>query len=43
MADLSERHEVRRESVETIARARQRSPRAIDLRLQRLGVLPPDH
>jgi hypothetical protein len=33
MTELSERHEV------TIARARKRSPRAIELRLRRLGVL----
>jgi hypothetical protein len=30
------------ESVEAIARAHKRSPRAIGLRLQRLGLLPPD-
>jgi hypothetical protein len=30
------------ESIQTIASARRRSPRAIELRLQRLGVLPPD-
>jgi hypothetical protein len=30
------------ESVEAIARARKRSPRAIELRLQRLGGLPRD-
>ena len=40
-----EEDEVRRrhesgESLESIARARKRSPRAIELRLQRLGVLP---
>jgi len=29
------------ESVQLIARARKRSPRAIELRLQRMGVLPP--
>jgi len=42
-----EEEEIRRrhaggESIQTIASARQRSPRAIELRLQRLGVLPPD-
>lgn len=42
-----EEEEIRRrhadgESIPTIASARQRSPRAIELRLQRLGVLPPD-
>ena len=40
-----EEEEIRRrhqagESIETIARARKRSPRAVQLRLQRLGVLP---
>jgi hypothetical protein len=29
------------DSVETIAKARKRSVRAIELRLQRLGALPP--
>jgi hypothetical protein len=43
----NEEEEIRRrhadgESVQTIAQARRRSPRAIELRLQRLGVLPPD-
>ena len=42
-----EEEEIRRrhaggESIQTIASARRRSPRAIELRLQRLGVLPPD-
>lgn len=36
--DVRRRHEAG-ESVETIARARKRSPRAIELRLQRLGLL----
>lgn len=43
----AEEQEIRRrhdagESVQAIAHARKRSPRAIQLRLQRLGVLPPD-
>jgi hypothetical protein len=42
-----EEEEIRRrhasgESVQTIASARRRSPRAIELRLQRMGVLPPE-
>ncbi len=42
-----EEEEIRRrhaggESIQTIARAHRRSPRAIELRLQRLGVLPPE-
>jgi len=42
-----EEEEIRRrhasgESIQTIASARRRSLRAIELRLQRLGVLPPD-
>jgi hypothetical protein len=43
----AEEDEIRRrhasgESVQSIARAHRRSPRAIELRLQRLGVLPPE-
>jgi hypothetical protein len=30
------------ESIPAIARAHKRSPRAIELRLQRMGVLPPE-
>jgi hypothetical protein len=42
-----EEQEIRRryeagDSVQTIARAHKRSPRAIELRLQRLGLLPPE-
>ena len=37
---VRKRHEAG-ESVQAIARAHKRSPRAIELRLQRLGVLPP--
>jgi hypothetical protein len=43
----NEEQEVRKryeagERVEAIAQAHQRSPRAIELRLQRMGLLPPD-
>jgi hypothetical protein len=42
-----EEEEIRRrhasgESIQSIASARRRSPRAIELRLQRMGVLPPE-
>jgi hypothetical protein len=39
--EIRQRHG-RGESIQTIAQARRRSPRAIELRLQRLGVLPPE-
>ena len=39
--EIRQRH-ARGESIQTIAQARRRSPRAIELRLQRLGVLPPE-
>jgi hypothetical protein len=40
--EVRKRHEAG-ESIPAIARARKRSPRAIELRLQRMGVLPPEH
>ncbi|HWC75618.1 MAG TPA: hypothetical protein VG454_16950 [Gemmatimonadales bacterium] len=39
--EIRQRH-ARGETIQAIARARRRSPRAIELRLQRLGVLPPE-
>ena len=38
--EIKARH-ARGESIQSIARARKRSPRAIELRLRRLGALPP--
>jgi hypothetical protein len=39
--EIRQRH-AQGESLQSIARARRRSPRAIELRLQRLGVIPPE-
>jgi hypothetical protein len=39
--EIRRRHEAG-ESLQSIARAHKRSPRAIQLRLQRMGVLPPE-